>query len=145
MESEGVNLGESWSNGKIVLSWESTVSGAAILTDGHNVVMHEFAHQLDTESGDTDGCPILDKSVNFTSWSTILGGEYNDLLEKTKRHQKSVIDEYGATNHAEFFAVATETLFEKPAQLQKSHPELYEQLQNYYHLNPIEWYKNSDL
>jgi Mlc titration factor MtfA (ptsG expression regulator) len=58
---------------------------------------------------------------------------------KTAKGRKSVMDAYGATNLAEFFAVATETFFEKPAQLKKEHPELYEELYGFYRVNPVEW------
>lgn len=101
--------------------------------------MHEFAHQLDQETGDTDGCPILDQSTNYYTWGQVLSEEYKELVEKTMKHKRSVIDKYGATNPAEFFAVATETFFEKPEQMKNKHPELYEELRSYYHLNPEEW------
>lgn len=139
VESEGVNLGESWSTGRVVLSWDDSAGGARNLYDGHNVVMHEFAHQLDQETGDTDGCPILDQRTNYFSWGQVLSEEYKELVEDTMKHRKSVMDKYGATNPAEFFAVATETFFEKPEQLHKKHPELYDQLKNYYHLDPESW------
>ena len=139
VENEGVNLGESWSSGQVVLSWESTKHGAMNMKDGQNVVMHEFAHQLDQESGSADGCPILDQSTSYFTWGEVLGEEYNELLERTNKHRKSVMDNYGATNAAEFFAVATETFFEKPAQMKRKHPELYEELKDYYHLAPEEW------
>lgn len=140
IESEGVNLGESWSTGKVVLSWDDSVGGAQNLYDGHNVVMHEFAHQLDQETGDTDGCPILDQRTNYFTWGQVLREEYKELVDDSTSNRKSVMDHYGATNPAEFFAVATETFFEKPEQLRKKHPELYEQLKNYYHLDPESWF-----
>ncbi len=139
VESEGVNLGESWNTGRVVLSWEASTHGAMNLEDGHNVVMHEFAHQLDQETGNTDGCPILDQSTSYYTWAEVLGEEYKELVDDTMKRRKSVMDKYGATNLAEFFAVATETFFEKPEQMKEKHPELYEELKNYYHLSPEEW------
>jgi len=139
IESAGVNLGESWEHGSIVLSWDSSWRGAMNIHDGHNVVLHEFAHQLDQEDGRSDGVPIMEQSTNYLTWAKVAGQEYQELLDKTARHKKTVMDKYGATNEAEFFAVATETFFEKPKQLRKKHPELYDELKNYYKLNPLEW------
>ncbi|MBI9018918.1 MAG: zinc-dependent peptidase [Phycisphaerae bacterium] len=132
-------LGESWQNGPIVLAWNSVTGGAVNMTDGQNVVIHEFAHRLDQEDGDADGAPILESRGSYTAWAQVLGAEYMQLVNKTGKHKRSVMNNYGATNPAEFFAVATETFFEKPKQMQKKHPELYEELKEYYNLDPIEW------
>src|SRR5690606_7709639 len=48
-------LGESWGDGRVVLSWDDVQQGTQNFTDGHNVVLHEFAHQLDEESGRANG------------------------------------------------------------------------------------------
>ena len=132
-------LGESWSNGKVILSWDDVASGVADFTDGHNVVLHEFAHQLDSESGSTNGAPPL-RHNSYKSWATVLSGNFEDLKWRSMRHQKTVMDEYGTTNPAEFFAVATETFFEKPQQLHKKRPELYRELSEYYQLDPRKWH-----
>lgn len=134
-----VRLGESWNHGAVVLAWDSVRSGAVNFRDGHNVTMHEFAHQLDQEDGRGDGAPVLEMRSAYSAWSRVFSREYELLLHKTKRGKGDVMDKYGATNPAEFFAVATETFFEKPRQLQKKHPELYSELQGFYKLNPIEW------
>ena len=107
--------------------------------DGKNVVYHEFAHQLDQEDGVADGAPLLERHSAYASWAAILGEEYEKLIRKKKRHRKTVIRKYGATNPAEFFAVATEAFFEKPRQLDKRHPELYQELKDYYKVDPLEW------
>lgn len=132
-------LGESWSNGKVILSWDDVEAGVSDFTDGHNVVLHEFAHQLDSESGSTNGAPPL-RHNSYKSWATVLSGNFEDLKWRSMRHQKTVMDEYGTTNPAEFFAVATETFFEKPRQLYKKRPELYEELSEYYQLDPRKWH-----
>ena len=134
-----VRLGESWNHGAVVLAWDSVKQGAVNFRDGHNVAMHEFAHQLDQEDGRGDGAPILAVRSAYSAWSQVFSKEYELLLHKTRKGRKSVMDKYGATNPAEFFAVATETFFEKPAQLQKKHPDLYHELQGFYKVNPIEW------
>ena len=134
-----VRLGESWNHGAVVLAWDSVKRGAVNFRDGHNVAMHEFAHQLDQEDGRSDGAPILEMRSAYSTWSRVFSKEYELLQHKTKKGKKSVMDKYGATNPAEFFAVATETFFEKPLQLKKKHPELYDELQGFYKVNPFEW------
>jgi Mlc titration factor MtfA (ptsG expression regulator) len=139
VEGKSVRLGESWQNGPVVLTWDSITGGARNVQDGRNVVFHEFAHQLDQEDGDADGAPILEGRSCYRSWAVVLGEEYENLRDKTEHRRRSVIRKYGATNPAEFFAVATETFFEKPRQMHKKAPDLYEELKNYYHLDPLEW------
>ena len=129
-------LGESWSRDVVVLAWDSVISGASDIHDGHNVVLHEFAHQLDQEDGAGDGAPILPRRSMYVAWARVLGHDFEQLVRDTERHHRNVIDRYGATNPAEFFAVATETFFEKPRQLQSKHPELYLQLQEFYAQDP---------
>jgi Mlc titration factor MtfA (ptsG expression regulator) len=134
-EGEQGRLGESWYRGPVVLSWDDVRRSAHDHNDGHNVVFHEFAHQLDSESGANDGAPLLPMRSSYIAWARVLSEEYQDLLDHIKKHNKSDIDAYGATNPAEFFAVITEYFFEKPIQLQKRHPELYEQFKNFYKLD----------
>jgi MtfA peptidase len=139
IEGQSVRLGESWQHGSVVLAWDNVRQGAVNAEDGHNVVLHEFAHQLDQEDGIADGAPILEKQSSYTTWARILSKEYEQLRFNAAHHKKSVMDKYGATNPAEFFAVATETFFEKPRQLKKKAPDLYAELKGFYNVDPIEW------
>ncbi|WP_188151095.1 zinc-dependent peptidase [Teredinibacter waterburyi] len=132
-------LGESWQNGRIVLAWDSVEQGMANFTDGHNVVLHEFAHQLDQEDGAANGAPLLYTKDAYRIWAQIFSDEFNQLQSTLARGNSSLIDSYGATNPAEFFAVVTEVFFERPLQMQARHPELFEQLRDYYHLDPSQW------
>lgn len=129
-------LGESWKRGAIVLSWDDVRSGAADIHDGHNVVFHEFAHQLDAEDGETDGAPILPRRSQYVAWARILGQEYERLQREVGCGEETLLDQYGATNPAEFFAVATEFFFEKPLQLKERIPHLYDELSLYYKQDP---------
>lgn len=131
-------LGESWSNGKVILSWNDVENGVGNFEDGHNVVLHEFSHQLDTESGSANGAPPL-KRNSYQIWSKVLSTEFSSLIKAMDDQHKTVMDYYGATNPAEFFAVATETFFEKPKQMEKKHPELFEELKKYYCVDPRIW------
>ena len=135
-EGTQARLGESWARDVVVLAWDSVLSGAADIHDGHNVVLHEFAHQLDQESGMGDGAPALPRRSMYVAWARVLGHDFDQLVRDTAHHHRTLIDRYGATNPAEFFAVATETFFEKPRQLQSKHPELYLQLQQFYSQDP---------
>lgn len=131
-------LGESWQNGKIILSWDDVTFGAANIHDGHNVSLHEFAHQLDSETGSTNGAPLLGKNA-CQSWAQVLTKEFTELNLAFEEQHKSVMDFYGTTNPAEFFAVATETFFEKPEQLAERHPDLFNELHNFYRVDPRHW------
>lgn len=138
-----VRLGESWRDGAVVLAWNSVKGGAANFDDGQNVTIHEFAHQLDQEDGSADGAPKLDKSSAYRTWAHVFQQEYKSLQKAAGKGSRSVLNEYGATNPAEFFAVATETFFEKPEQLKRKSPELFEELKSYYHTDPLKWESDS--
>jgi Mlc titration factor MtfA (ptsG expression regulator) len=137
VEGTSVRGGESWTRGVVVLSWSDVRAGAADIADGHNVVLHEFAHQLDQEDGSADGAPFLEQRSQYVAWARTLGAEFRELQIATARGRRTTIDRYGATNPAEFFAVITEAFFERPSALQKRHPELYEQLKTFYKQDPV--------
>jgi hypothetical protein len=131
-------LGESCRHGVVVLSWDAVAAGAANGVDGHNVALHEFAHQLDQEDGVADGVPVLGTASAVRNWAAVIGRHYDDLVDDAERGRPSVLDYYGATNKAEFFAVATEAFFEQPAQLQERQPDLYDELRRFYGQDPAE-------
>ncbi|MHC4917625.1 MAG: M90 family metallopeptidase, partial [Planctomycetota bacterium] len=106
-----VRLGESWQGGPLVLSWDDVQHGAGDVRDGHNVVLHEFAHKLDQEDGDADGAPILERRSSYVSWARVLSEEYAELRQRATFGWRTVLDMYGATNPAEFFAVLAEAYF----------------------------------
>jgi Mlc titration factor MtfA (ptsG expression regulator) len=135
-EGESVRLGESWHHGIVILSWDDVLHGAADIHDGQNLVLHEFAHQLDEEDGAATGAPLLPERTRYVAWARVLGAEFERLQEAAARGRRTVLDTYGATNPAEFFAVVTEMFFERPIDLRRQHPELYEQLHRYYDQDP---------
>jgi Mlc titration factor MtfA (ptsG expression regulator) len=145
-EAEGVvtegtagHLGESWRRGLVILAWDAARHGAAEERDGQNVVLHEFAHQLDTESGSADGAPLLPARGMYAPWARVLGAAYAELTQHLQRGLPPDLDPYGATNPAEFFAVATEEFFERPQRLRDRQPALYGQLAAFYQQDPAEW------
>ena len=130
--------GESWELGKVVLSWRDTLAGASIIDDGRNVVIHEFAHQLDQETGSANGAPFL-RHKHRKCWSSVLSKEFNILQNQSIQGEESLLSQYGATNPAEFFAVASEVFFERPKAMQGRHPQLYKQLHGLYQVDPVLW------
>ncbi|MCA9436771.1 MAG: zinc-dependent peptidase [Candidatus Omnitrophica bacterium] len=135
-EDPQVRLGESWMEGIVVLSWDDVKHGSGDIHDGQNVVLHEFAHQLDGESGWTEGAPHLKTRAQYTAWARVMRREYNRLIADLRNRRPNLFGSYAATNPAEFFAVLTECFFEKPKKLKKKHPELYEILQEFYNQDP---------
>jgi Mlc titration factor MtfA (ptsG expression regulator) len=136
VDDEQARLGESWTRGVVVLAWGAVLSGAANPSDGHDVVLHEFAHQLDAEDGAMDGTPELDSLERYSVWSGVAGAEYAALCDAVEHHRKTSIDAYGATNAAEFFAVVVEKFFEQPAALERLHPALYAELADFFRFDP---------
>lgn len=132
--------GESWEQGQILLSWDDVVAGAVDPHDGHNVVIHEFAHQLDQERGRANGAPWLGRREGYVSWARVLSSEYAALQAQLARGETPpVIDPYAATNPAEFFAVVSEHFFEQPAALAAAHPALYAEFARCYRTDPLAW------
>lgn len=142
-DRQETRAGESWREGAVVLAWDAVLSAIRNPGSGHNVVLHEFAHQLDYEDGHADGAPLLGHGESrkvqrhrYADWSRIMRSEFEQLRTQVQRGQRSILSDYGATNPAEFFAVATECFFGKPQELQQSHPDLYEQMKWYYQQDP---------
>jgi Mlc titration factor MtfA (ptsG expression regulator) len=129
-------LGESWKQGVVILAWDSAEAGARDPADGRNVVLHEFAHQLDGAKGELDGTPRLPQAMALASWTTMLEKDFDKLVVEVETGEPGVLDPYGATNRAEFFAVATETFFERPAELKAERPSLYVALRQFYGQDP---------
>lgn len=138
-EASHANLGESWARGPVVLSWDAALHGGLVADDGHNVVIHEFAHQLDGLSGHTNGIPVLRKGQAYAGWERAMLGAYHDHVERLERGEPTLIDPYGATNHEEFFAEAIVTFFERPKALKREEPALYAQLAELLALDPAQW------
>ncbi|NLX05935.1 MAG: zinc-dependent peptidase [Phycisphaerae bacterium] len=130
--------GESWHRGPVVLAWDDVLDGAADIDDGFNVVLHEFAHQIDATGGQGDSSAVL-QGGGFAAWAAVLGREYERFAAHVRRGRRTLLDEYGAEDPSEFFAVATEYFYEKPVELSQEHPELYRQLSLFYEQDPKAW------
>lgn len=132
---EGIHLGEAHQWGLVVLAWDAVRNGLHNPTDGHDTALHEFAHVLDLGDGRFDGTPELNAWADYHAWTRVFSKHYEQLRARPNRSQ--VLRPYGATNEAEFFAVATEAFFEKPSRMKEKAPELYEELRRYYRLDPV--------
>jgi MtfA peptidase len=130
------NLGEAWRGGPLILAWDAAKGGALHPRDGHNLVLHEFAHKLDMLDGLADGTPPMPDRAALTAWVRTMTAEFTRLRAAAADGSATVLDTYGATNPAEFFAVATECFFERSRELLQRHQALYEVLRDYYHQDP---------
>jgi MtfA peptidase len=134
--------GESWTQGQVILSWQDALDGAAVVDDGRNVVLHEFAHQLDQENGAAQGAPpptAGDTRYSAQRWKQVFSQAYDHLRGQVQRGEQGFFNHYGAQNPAEFFAVATEAFFEQAAAMAEHYPALYRELSGYYKVDPVSW------
>ena len=131
--------GLAWQGGPLVFSWASSLRGAQRSGDGANVIIHEFIHHIDGMDGEMGGTPIIDSNELREKWLSVFTRRYKELLDDLGSNRQPLIDEYAATNMAEFFAVAGESFFDSPGRLKHDLPDVYELLQNFFAINPIEF------
>ena len=138
-EARHVLAGESWQQGQVIVAWDAVLESAAAPHEGRNVVIHEFAHQLDQETGVANGAPFLGRHDRYTRWAAVLSAEFQRLRERVARGEPGLIDAYGAGDPAEFFAVISEVFFGRSPELAAAHPALHRELVAYYGINPLSW------
>jgi Mlc titration factor MtfA (ptsG expression regulator) len=131
--------GEAWERGPVILGWREVLADGRHYGDGRNVVLHEFAHQLDFLDGRGDGTPPLPDPAAYRRWREVMSREFAELVRLVEADRETLIDPYGAESPEEFFAVLTETFFEQPVALAERHPEVYALLAGYYGQNPSAW------
>ena len=130
--------GESSSLGQVVLSWSDVLAPATL---GHNLVVHEFAHQLDQAKGAANGAPFTFASTaQRQRWAAVMSREFEQHRRNTVLGEQTLLAHYGAISPAEFFAVCSEVFFELPQAMKYVHPALYTELSRYYRLDPADWY-----
>jgi MtfA peptidase len=138
-EGRDVLAGQSWQRGQVIVAWDAVRDGAAEPHDGANVVMHEFAHQLDQDTGAANGAPYVGRGAGQQAWARVMNQEFDALHARLARVEPSLLGPYAAASPAEFFAVTTELFFERPDALAAERPALYEQLKRCYRLDPVSW------
>jgi len=127
--------GEAWDRGPVILSLADALMGRE--RSGHNVVIHEMAHKLDMTDGAANGRPPLHADMDPQAWAAHLQRAYDDLCRQAEAApQLSVVDPYGATSPAEFFAVVSELFFELPHRLRAVYPDVYAELAAFYREDP---------
>lgn len=134
-ESSQIRAGEASSRGQVVLAWAECEEGAVNPSGHHNVILHEFAHQLDYLDGTADGAPPL-SGEQARHWQETMTRAYEHLRQSLRHHRRPWLDPYGATEPAEFFAVLTEAFFQQPGHLKEEQPEVFEALRGFYRLDP---------
>lgn len=132
-------VGQAAMQGPVIISWADVEEERNEPSRGHNVILHEFAHKLDMRDGSADGAPYLRDAAQIDDWAQVMSAEYERLAAQKNAGEPSLLDPYGATNAAEFFAVATEVFFELPRQMASMRPELYRVLRGYYNQDPAAW------
>ena len=128
--------GEAFEQGPVIIVWDAALQDGRDAESGYNVMYHEFAHKLDMLDGAADGTPPLKDRAGYRDWIKTLSREYLRLRTDAENGRKTFLDVYGATNEAEFFAVATEQFFEQPFVMEKNAPDLYRTLTGYYGQDP---------
>lgn len=131
-------IGQALQQGPVIIIWDAALHGGRHPELGHNVVYHEFAHKLDMLDGAADGTPPLRDRSEYRDWVQTCSREYLRLKHDAERGKKSFLNAYGATNEAEFFAVATEQFFDQPLLMIKHAPDLYRVLKEYYRQDPAQ-------
>lgn len=136
LEPEGPVTGQAFEQGPLILVWDAVLQSIEEAGSGYNVVYHEFAHKLDMLDGIADGTPRLPNGARYRDWTKTCSREYLKLLKDVEKGRRTFLDEYGATDEAEFFAVATEHFFDQPVQMMKAAPDLYRILKEFYRQDP---------
>ena len=141
IKGEEVRVGESWRVGAVILAWSDVTHSIRYPNDGHNVIFHEFAHQLDSENMASDGFPLVEDEDVAEEWSGAFTEAYERFIEELEQGRETLIDEYGAESPPEFFAVVTETFFELPIELQEEYPQLYDAMKHFFRQDPAELFR----
>jgi Mlc titration factor MtfA (ptsG expression regulator) len=136
----GAVAGQAVGHGPVILAWDKVLAEGRDPSGGDNLVIHEFAHQLDYLDGYLEGTLGL-VGAAAERWRTVLDAEYNRLRKDVRKGRNTFLGEYAATNKTEFFAVASERFFTLPAPLRRHHPSLYESLVEGYGIDPGKWFE----
>jgi Mlc titration factor MtfA (ptsG expression regulator) len=139
-----VVAGQAVYRGPVILSWDRVLSEGRDLSGGNNLVVHEFAHQLDFLDGYVNGTPQLLSPVQGRRWHEVMTAEFTRQLEHVRAGRETFLGQYAVRNEGEFFAVASERFFTRPARLRHHHPTLYDVLTEYYGIEPIRWFSGGE-
>lgn len=143
--SDEVRDGETGHRTPVIVSWNNVLAEGRDPAGGRNLVVHEFAHQVDLLDGDIDGVPpLVDPKV---------AGEWREVMPAARRRHLRNLQEYGpdeaffseaaAGDDGEFFADASEAFFTVPHDLRAEEPDVYRLLAAAYRVEPVRWFPES--
>jgi Mlc titration factor MtfA (ptsG expression regulator) len=138
LEGEVAVEGVAHRRGPVILSWEETLAEGRDPGLGSNLVLHEFAHQLDMQDGEVNGTPLIKDADLDRRWQKVMTVEYERLIAAADEGWPTLINDYGATNPGEFFAVVTECFFTRPVAMRRHHQALYNLFRDYYRQDTAE-------
>lgn len=126
-------------NGPLILTEGGLEESFKHPHDGYNVIFHEMAHYFDFEDGSAEGIPAARMvSQKLYAWKNVFLKEWQKALIG-----HSFLRPYAGKNEAEFFAVATESFFEKPWEMLEENPALYSALKDFFNLDTVKILKRS--
>lgn len=137
-QSVGI-VGQAVYRGPVILAWDEVLEEGRDPSLGQNVVIHEFAHQLDFLDGSSNGTPDLESAEQAQRWREVMSQEFAKLRHDIENRHHTFLGKYAATNEAEFFAVASEKYFTQPTRLRHFHPSMHQALADYYQVDPAKW------
>jgi Mlc titration factor MtfA (ptsG expression regulator) len=132
--------GQAVYRGPVILAWDTALAEGRDPSTGQNLVIHEFAHQLDFLDGEFNGTPELADPSREERWGEVMLAEYTRLRRDLRRGRQTFLGDYASKDEGEFFAVASERFYTRPERLRHLHPELYDVLVEYYGVDPIRWF-----
>ena len=132
--------GQAVYRGPVILSWDAVQAEGRDVGTGQNVVLHEFAHQLDFLDNAIDGTPPIDDPKLEARWPAVMQAAFDRHTKAIKRGKETFFSEHAADNETEYFADATEAFFCAPHDLIVEEPEVYDLLAGFYKVNPREWF-----
>jgi Mlc titration factor MtfA (ptsG expression regulator) len=138
--------GQAVNRGPVLLAWDEVLAEGRDPEGGYNVVVHEFAHQLDFLDGLAGGTlPALGDRALEARWRYVMTVAFEDHRRAIReKHPETFFTPHAADNEAEFFADATEAFYCRPTDLRELHAELYQLLAAYYRLDPAAWFAGRD-
>jgi MtfA peptidase len=136
-------IGQAVPRGPVILAWDAVLAEGRNPSTGRNVVIHEFAHQLDFLVGSIEDPNLGDPALE-ERWREVMSAEYRALIGALDRGRHTLLGEYAGSDEREFFAVSSEFFFNRPDQLQQRHPLLYQLYADFYQLEPIVWFRHGN-
>lgn len=143
--SDTALAGQAVDRGPVLLAWDEVLAEGRDPHAGYNVVIHEFAHQLDFSDGISAGVPDLGDRALEARWRYVMAVAFEDHRRAVRANEAGAFfTPHAADDAMEFFADATEAFYCRPADLERLHPEMYALLAAYYRADPAAWFGPHD-